>query len=223
MDQKVFVAVEVPPPSTPICPNGPRPMDTNINIGGSAVRDTVRATPGTGVASGSQNYDPMLQQWSFLRSSAGAHTTRYPVQQTHETVRKEEVAAANVARSEEANLGRNVMECVRRHGRSGSSMGSSVSAAKTIPKEGAATKEKEAAKRRCINDDKKVAWQSTSSGPNGDSDLQMHQAKESLVLQRERWDQKDTKCLLVILTLNLLVMLRSALVKCSSSWMSEAY
>ncbi|XP_051227857.1 uncharacterized protein [Lolium perenne] len=80
----VFEAVEVPPPPTPIYANEPRTMDTSTSMGGAAVPD--KAMPRKGVASGSQNRDPMLQRCSSTKSAAGAHTSSHKVQQTHGTV-----------------------------------------------------------------------------------------------------------------------------------------
>ncbi|KAM0863872.1 hypothetical protein ACQ4PT_044296 [Festuca glaucescens] len=81
---KVFVAVEVPPPPTPIYINVPKPMNTNTSMGGPAVPHA--AMPRKGVASGSQNRDPMLHKCSSARDAAGVHTSSHKVQQTHGTV-----------------------------------------------------------------------------------------------------------------------------------------
>ncbi|XP_062208720.1 uncharacterized protein LOC133910224 [Phragmites australis] len=155
----VFVAVEVPPPSSPIYPNGPKPTATVPDM----------ATPvQAGVACDNQNYDPtVLQQWSFLKSTTCAHSTRYTVQQTHESVRKQEVGEANIAANEQANIHRTVMQAVRKHAHAGSSLG----------RANVETREHEAAKRRCVTDGKKVTWQSASSCPDGNGRKPMRPAK----------------------------------------------
>ncbi|XP_062230028.1 uncharacterized protein LOC133927575 isoform X2 [Phragmites australis] len=164
----VFVAVEVPPPSSPVYPTGPKPMATNNNLGATIIPDM--ATPGTqaGVALGNQNYDPtVLQQWSFLKSTTRAHSTRCTVQQAHESVRKEEAGEANTATNEEANIRRKVMQAARKHAHADSFLG----------RANAATREHEAAKRRCVNDGNQATWQSASSCPDGDARKPMRPAK----------------------------------------------
>uniref|UniRef100_A0ACD5XF87 Uncharacterized protein n=1 Tax=Avena sativa TaxID=4498 RepID=A0ACD5XF87_AVESA len=73
--REVFHAVEVPPPSTPIYPNEPKPADTNTSMGGAAVPG--KGMRRKGVASGSQ-------RCSSTKSAAGVHTS-YKVKQTHGT------------------------------------------------------------------------------------------------------------------------------------------
>ncbi|KAK3166363.1 hypothetical protein QOZ80_1AG0044840 [Eleusine coracana subsp. coracana] len=162
----VFVAVEVPPPSSPVYRNRQSPMVTDKNIGGSTIPDM--ATPGiqAGVASDNQNYDPtVLQQWSFLKSTTCAHSTRYTVQQTHESGRKQEAGEADRAAKEEFRM--KVMQAVRKHAHAGSSLG----------RANAATKEQEAAKRRRVNDGKQASRQTTSSCCDGDLSKPMLPAK----------------------------------------------
>ncbi|KAL5221407.1 hypothetical protein ABZP36_026120 [Zizania latifolia] len=97
------------------------------------------------------------------------YISQYQDRQRHEPARKEEATGANVARSEEAT--------VREHEQAGSSVGSSNPAAKNVHRKRAATKETEAAQRRCINHNNEVVGQSTSSAAEGDSGPQMHPAK----------------------------------------------
>ncbi|KAF0925523.1 hypothetical protein E2562_016710 [Oryza meyeriana var. granulata] len=155
----VFVALEIPPPTASIYYNVANTMDPNSNMDDAQ---------GTRVPYGSnRNFDPTLQP--FFSSVGSAHTSRYPVQQTHEPARKEEVAEANVARTEEATK--------RKHEQASSSLGSSNSAAKAVHRKTSATKEMEAEKtRRCINNSNKVVGQSTSSAADGP---QMHPAKRN--------------------------------------------
>uniref|UniRef100_A0A0D9V9P7 J domain-containing protein n=1 Tax=Leersia perrieri TaxID=77586 RepID=A0A0D9V9P7_9ORYZ len=155
----VFVALETPTPTGPILyASEDHPQRTGVPHGSN------------------RNFGPVLH--TFFSSVDGAHTSRYPVQQTHEPARTEEVAEANVARSEEATR--------RKHEQASSSLGSSNSAAKAVHRKTATTKEMEAEKRRCTNSNKvscrrnnktEVVGQSTSSAADGDSGPQMHPAK----------------------------------------------
>jgi hypothetical protein len=148
--QAMFVAVEVPPPSSSVYPNGQNPVAANNNIGGATVSDM--ATPGIqiGVAPDNQNHDPTVpQQWSFLKSTTCEHSTRYTAQQTHESFRKKEAGEAT-ATNEESNIHKKVMQAVRKHARAN-----------------VATKKHEATKR-CVNDGKHASWQTVSSCCDGD-------------------------------------------------------
>jgi hypothetical protein len=123
----------------------------NNNIGGATVSDM--ATPGiqTGVAPDNQNHDPTVpQQWSFLKSTTCENSTRYTVQQTHESFREKEASEAT-ATNEESNIHKMVMQAVRKHAQAN-----------------VATKKHEAAKRRRVNDGKHASWQTVSSCCDGD-------------------------------------------------------
>ncbi|KAL6616632.1 hypothetical protein ACP70R_038902 [Stipagrostis hirtigluma subsp. patula] len=163
----VFVALEVRPPSSPVYPNGPKPMATDNNIGGT-VPDTSTTGIQSGVACGNQNYDPtVLQQWSFLKSTTCAHSTRYTVQQTEESIRKQETGEVNVPANEEENIRRKVMQDVRKHAHAGSSLG----------RANAATRKHESAKRRHVNDGTKATWQSANACTDGDGRIPMPPAR----------------------------------------------
>ncbi|OEL15650.1 hypothetical protein BAE44_0023332 [Dichanthelium oligosanthes] len=139
----VFVAVEVPPPSTPISPIGPMPMTTNINIGGNTVPG-METPVQAGVSCGHQNGYPAV-----LKSTTCANSTRYTVQ--------EDAVEANIAVNGEADS-RKVMQDVRKHAHADSS----------VRRANAATRKHEAAKRRRVNGGKKATEQSASSCPDGD-------------------------------------------------------
>jgi hypothetical protein len=146
-----FVAVEVPPASSSVYPNGQNSVAANNNIGGATVSDM--ATPGiqTGVAPDNQNHDPTVpQQWSFLKSTTCENSTRYTVQQTHESFREKEASEAT-ATNEESNIHKMVMQAVRKHAQAN-----------------VATKKHEAAKRRRVNDGKHASLQTVSSCCDGD-------------------------------------------------------
>jgi hypothetical protein len=122
-------------------------VSANNNLGDTTVPDMV--TPGiqAGVAPGNQNYDPTVQQqWSFLKSTTCARSTRYIVQQTYEGVRKQEADEADTARNEEPNIHMKVMQAVRKHAHVN-----------------ATTKKYKAAKRRSVSDGKQASWQTSSS------------------------------------------------------------
>lgn len=145
----VFVAAEVPPS---IYSNGPMPMATNCNTGGTTVPGM--ATPGiqVGLRFGNQNCDP-----DVLKSTTFANSARHTVQQTCEGVRNAEPSEANIAANKKTNS-RKVMQDARKHAHAVSS----------VRRANAATREHEAAKRRRLNVGKQATCQSAGSYPDGD-------------------------------------------------------
>ncbi|PUZ53219.1 hypothetical protein GQ55_5G035900 [Panicum hallii var. hallii] len=141
---EVFVAAEVPPPSSPIYPNGPMAMATNNDIGGNTVPGM--ATPGVhaGISGSNQNGYPAV-----LKSTTCANRTRYTVQ--------EDAGEANIVTNEAADS-REVMQDVRKH----------APAVPSVRRANAATRGHEAAKRKRVNGGKQATGQSASSCPDGD-------------------------------------------------------
>ncbi|CAO2196408.1 unnamed protein product [Urochloa humidicola] len=137
----VFVAVEVPPPSPQDDLNRPTPMANNNNTGGNTVPGM--ETPAqAGVSCGNQSGYPEVP-----KSTTCANGTRYTVQ--------EDAGEANINEGQDS---RKVMQDVRKHAHAVSS----------VRRANAATREHEAAKKRCVNGGKKATLQSTSSCPDGD-------------------------------------------------------
>ncbi|KAG2593951.1 uncharacterized protein LOC120672245 [Panicum virgatum] len=141
---EVFVAAEVPPPSSPIYPHGPTAMATNNDIGGNTVPGM--ATPGVqaGVSCSNQNGYPAV-----LKSTTCANRTRYTVQGN--------AGEANIATNEAADS-REVMKDVRKH----------APAVSSVKRANAATRVHEAAKRKRVNGGNQATWQSASTCPDGD-------------------------------------------------------
>ncbi|RLN25666.1 uncharacterized protein C2845_PM07G33190 [Panicum miliaceum] len=141
---EVFVAAEVPPPGSPINPNGAMAKATNNDIGGNTVPGM--ATPGVqaGVSCSNQNGYPAV-----LKSTTCANRTRYTVQ--------EDAGEANIATNEAADS-REVMQDVRKH----------APAVSSVRRANAATRVHEAAKRKRVNGGKQATGQSASSCPDGD-------------------------------------------------------
>ncbi|KQK11282.1 uncharacterized protein LOC100824377 [Brachypodium distachyon] len=170
----VFIAIEVPPPPAPDHRNEPVPMDSNNNMGATAIpRDTM---PGTGGPSGIQNHDPMLPRCSFPRSAAGAHTSTHPVQRTDGTVPGSSLGSSipvanacprKFTATKEKEVAKKRYKKVVLPSTCSGPDGDSSSQVH------AATKETEVAKKRY----KKVVLQPTSSGLDGDSSSKMHMAK----------------------------------------------
>jgi hypothetical protein len=150
----VFLAVEVPPPtsSTLMSPTRPTPMATNNNIGGNTVPGM--ATPvQEGVSCGNQNGYPAV-----LKSTTCANSTRYTVQ--------EDAGKANTAVNEGGGS-RKIMQDVRKH----------APAVSSVKRANAQTREHEAAKRKHVNGGNKATWQSASSCPDGDGCKPLRPAK----------------------------------------------
>lgn len=149
----VFVAAEVRPPSVQIYPTEPMPMSTNNNIGGNTVPGMVAPGVQAGVSQGNQNCDPTV-----FKSATCAKSTKHTVQQTHDSIRKEDAAGASIPANEEANCTKVLQHAARKHAHA-------VSSARRA---NAATREHEAAKRKHANAGKQGTWQSAASYPDGD-------------------------------------------------------
>ncbi|CAD6228416.1 unnamed protein product [Miscanthus lutarioriparius] len=151
----VFVATEVRPPTSGVqfCPSELMPMATNNNIGGNTVPGMV--TPGVqaGVSQGNQNCDPTV-----LKSATCAQSTRHTVQQTCDSIRKEEAVGASIPANEEAHSREVLQHAARKHAHAVSS----------VRQANAATRKHEAAKRKRANAVKQGTWQSATSYPDGD-------------------------------------------------------